>query len=181
VSRKVIIGLLVAVSMQVAAGCADARVDPVRTRRSLGSLVSAPAPTATPTARVSQITLPMRVVRVSGGTLVYVPVWVNGHGPYEFVLDTGSSNSSVDRSLVRTLGLRRTGQVHPVQGVTGSGVVPIVKVRRWTLGGVAMHGTSLSVVDLGIGVGGLLGSDELCRFENVTLDFRHNRLVLQRR
>ena len=36
-----------------------------------------------------------------------------------------------------------------------------------------MHGTSLSVVDLGIGVGGLLGSDELCRFGNVVLDFRH--------
>jgi predicted aspartyl protease len=181
VSRRVIIGLLVAASTQVATGCADARVDPIRTQRSLGSLVSAPAPTPTPTARVSQITLPMRVVRSNGGTLVYVPVRVNGHGPYEFVLDTGSSNSSVDRSLVRALGLRRTGQVHPVQGVTGSGVVPIVKVRRWTLGGVAMHGTSLSVVDLGIGVGGLLGSDELCRFGDVTLDFRHNRLVLQRR
>jgi predicted aspartyl protease len=123
----------------------------------------------------------MRVVRGNGGTLVYVPMKVNGHGPYEFVLDTGSSNSSVDRSLVRRLSLPRTGQQHPVQGVTGSGVVPVVRVHHWTLGGVAMHGTSLSVVDLGIGVGGLLGSDELCRFGNVMLDFRHNKLIIQRR
>jgi predicted aspartyl protease len=106
---------------------------------------------------------------------------VNGHGPYDFVLDTGSSNSSVDRSLVRRLDLPRTGQLHPVQGVTGSGVVPVVRVHRWTLGGVPMHGTSLSVVDLGIGVGGLLGSDELCRFGDVILDFRHNRLIIQPR
>ena len=64
---------------------------------------------------------------------------------------------------------------------TGSGMVPVVRVHRWTLGGLPMHGTSLSVVDLGIGVGGLLGSDELCRFGNVVLDFRHNKLVIQRR
>lgn len=173
--------------VSAAVGCADARLGPVRAQRSLAS----PLPAATTTPVVahtpepkgnrSHISLPMRVVRGNGGTLVYVPMRVNGHGPFEFVLDTGSSNSSVDRSLVRALKLPRTGQMHPVQGVTGSGVVPIVRVRHWSLGGVAMHGTSLSVVDLGIGVGGLLGSDELCRFGDVTLDFQHNRLIIDRR
>ena len=118
----------------------------------------------------------MRVVRGNGGTLVYVPMRVNGHGPYEFVLDTGSSNSSVDRSLVRRWACRAPGGSIRSRASTGSGVVPMVKVHRWTLGGLPMHGTSLSVVDLGIGVGGLLGSDELCRFGNVVLDFRHNKL-----
>jgi predicted aspartyl protease len=184
VSRIVIIALLSA-ALQVAVGCADTRVGAVRGRRSAGTVTAAPVPT--PSLPVAlppdegSIALPMRVVRGNGGTLVYVPVRVNGHGPYEFVLDTGSSNSSVDRSLVRRLGLPRTGQQHPVQGVTGSGMVPVVRVHRWTLGGVPMHGSSLSVVDLGIGVGGLLGSDELCRFGGVTLDFRHNRLIIQRR
>jgi predicted aspartyl protease len=188
VSRTVINGLLLlTVALQVAVGCADARVGTIRAQRSLTSLVPMQTPTPTlaltptPGGRLSHVTLPMRVVRGNGGTLVYVPVRVNGHGPYEFVLDTGSSNSSVDRSLVRRLGLPRTGKQHPVQGVTGSGMVPVVKVHRWTLGGVPMHGSSLSVVDLGIGVGGLLGSDELCRFGGVTLDFRHNRLLIQRR
>lgn len=175
-----------------AVGCADARVAPVHAQRSLESRVATapagtgptPALSLTPdpkAARGSHITLPMRIVRGNGGTLVYVPMKVNGRGPYEFVLDTGSSNSSVDRSLVRALGLPRTGRMHPLQGVTGSGVVPMVRVRRWSLGGVSMHGTSLSVVDLGIGVGGLLGSDELCRFGDVVLDFQHNRLILDRR
>jgi predicted aspartyl protease len=182
VSRTVITGLLLTVALQIAVGCADSRVGAVRNRPPAGFATPAPVPTRAPSGgHATQITLPIRLVRGNGGTLVYVPMKVNGHGPYEFVLDTGSSNSSVDRSLVRRLGLPRTGQQHPVQGVTGSGVVPVVKVHHWTLGGVPMHGTSLSVVDLGIGVGGLLGSDELCRFGNVILDFRHNRLVIQRR
>lgn len=183
-SRTVITGLLLTAALHVAAGCAGTRVGPAHDRRSLASVVVTPTPTPRaapePTGE-TEISLPMRVVRGNGGTLVYVPMRVNGHGPYEFVLDTGSSNSSVDRSLVRRLGLPRTGRQHPVQGVTGSGMVPIVRVRRWTLGGVPMHGTSLSVVDLGIGVAGLLGSDELCRFGNVVLDFRHDRLLIQRR
>lgn len=178
VSRTLITGLLLTAALQVAIGCADTHVGAVRNRPPVG--FATPPPTPHSVGNTEQITLPMRVVRGNGGTLVYVPMKVNGHGPYEFVLDTGSSNSSVDRSLVRRLGLPRTGQQHPVQGVTGSGMVPVVQVRHWTLGGVAMHGTSLSVVDLGIGVGGLLGSDELCRFGNVVLDFRHDRLVIQR-
>jgi predicted aspartyl protease len=181
----VITGLLLTAALQIAAGCADSNVGMVRSSRPVGPPAAiapaAPTPSPSPTGQSAPITLPMRVVRGNGGTLVYVPMKVNGRGPYEFVLDTGSSNSSVDRSLVRRLDLPRTGQQHPVQGVTGKGMVPVVRVRHWTLGGVPMHGTSLSVVDLGIGVGGLLGSDELCRFGNVLLDFRHNKLVIQRR
>ncbi|MGI5227089.1 retropepsin-like aspartic protease [Actinoallomurus sp. CA-142502] len=181
-SRTVITGLLLTAALQIAIGCAHSRVGAVQTPRPVGrTMVAPPSPTPPPTMRPDEVTLPMRVVRGNGGTLVYVPMKVNGHGPYEFVLDTGSSNSSVDRSLVRRLGLPRTGQQHPVQGVTGSGMVPVVRVHHWTLGGLPMHSTSLSVVDLGIGVAGLLGSDELCRFGNVILDFRHNRLVIQRR
>ncbi|MFB9836063.1 retropepsin-like aspartic protease [Actinoallomurus acaciae] len=184
-SRTVITGLLLTAALQIALGCAHSRVGAVQSARPAGRPMVAPPsmPTSAPSTAASPdaVTLPIRVVRGNGGTLVYVPMKVNGHGPYEFVLDTGSSNSSVDRSLVRRLGLPRTGQQHPVQGVTGSGMVPVVRVHRWTLGGLPMHGTSLSVVDLGIGVGGLLGSDELCRFGNVSLDFRHNRLVIQRR
>lgn len=181
-SRTVITGLLLPAALAIVVGCADSNVGAERSRPPRGFATPPPSPTrAAAESRPSVITLPMRVVRGNGGTLVYVPMKVNGHGPYEFVLDTGSSNSSVDRSLVRRLGLPRTGQQHPVQGVTGSGMVPVVRVRHWTLGGVAMHGSSLSVVDLGIGVGGLLGSDELCRFGNVVLDFRHKRLVIQKR
>lgn len=183
--------LVLAAMVPIAAGCAETSVRPAAAPRAVTTPAAA-APTAAsalaPSAALAPtgdqegigFALPMRVVTSVGGTLVFVPVRVNGKGPYEFVLDTGSSNSSVDRSLVRKLGLPQTGERHRVQGVTGSGTVPIVKVRHWALGGVPLRGTSLAVVDLGMGVSGLLGSDELRRFGSVTLDFQHNKVFFHR-
>lgn len=176
-SQRVIIGLLTVVSAAV--GCVQARpatrpmVRAGTIRPPVTALIEPPEPPS--------FSLPMRVVNSNGGTLVFVPVRVNGNGPYDFVLDTGSSNSSVDRSLVRRLGLPRTGGRHRVQGATGSGVVPVVRVRQWTLGSVPLRSSMMSEVDLGIGVAGLLGSDELRRFGSVTLDFDHDRVLFRSR
>jgi predicted aspartyl protease len=187
-----ITGLLLAAALPMTAGCAETRARPTadvsvgspaasaRARTSPAGSAPTSLGVPAPSGTARSFSLPMRVVRNGGGTLVFVPVRVNGMGPYEFVLDTGSSNSSVDRSLVRRLGLPRTGQEHRVQGVTGSGMVPIVKVRRWTIGGVPLRATSLAVVDLGMGVAGLLGSDELRHFGSVTLDFQHDRIDFRR-
>ena len=177
-----ITGLLLAAALPVAVGCAETQVRPAATVSSHAPAGSAPVSSApsplglSPVETGSGFSLPMRVVNSGDGTLVFVPVRVNGRGPYDFVLDTGSSNSSVDRSLVRRIGLPRTGQQHRVQGVTGSETVPIVKVRQWTIGGVPLRARSLAVVDLGMGVSGLLGSDELRHFSSVTLDFQHDRI-----
>lgn len=189
--RRVII-VLTAATLPAVAGCVETSARPAattgswtpagRAARSVDPLSSTmtpptPPPAGTPQRTPHGFSLPMRVVHSGDGTLVFVPVRVNGMGPYEFVLDTGSSNSSVDRSLVRRLGLPRTGLQHRVQGVTGSGTVPVVKVRSWTIGGVPLQAKSLAVVDLGMGVAGLLGSDELRRFGSVTLDFQHDRIT----
>lgn len=124
--------------------------------------------------------IPLRVITNRGATLVLVPLKVNGHGPYEFILDTGASTSTVDRRLVRRLGLPRTGQTARVTGVTGSAVVPVVRVTRWTLGGRPLRGRELTVTDIGDNrIAGLLGSDELRRFGAVTVDFQRERLVLR--
>lgn len=179
-ARRMIALSLPAAMVLLAAGCAGPPVRTVQATNRDGAPPVTVTVTATSAPMTSGITLPMRVIESESGTLVYVPVRVNGHGPYDFVLDTGSSTSSVDRSLVNRLGLPRTGQAHRVQGVTGSGLVPVVKVRHWTLGGVPLHATTLSVVDLGMGVAGLLGSDELRRFGGVTLDFRNHRVILRR-
>lgn len=174
-SSRAIIGLA---AVSVAAGCAQTRPVPHVVR---AGPIRPPVTALTRPSPSPGFSLPMKVVNNNGGTLVFVPVRVNGNGPYEFVLDTGSSNSSVDRSLVRRLGLPRTGRQHRVQGATGSGVVPVVRVREWTLGNVPLRGTTMSEVDLGIGVAGLLGSDELRRFGSVTLDFDHARVLFRNR
>ncbi|HEX6472726.1 MAG TPA: retropepsin-like aspartic protease [Streptosporangiaceae bacterium] len=134
--------------------------------------------------KAGQVSVPVRVLSAQGETMVLVPVKVNGRGPYDFVLDTGASSSTVSRSLMRKLRLPRNGDTARVRGVAGATEVPLVTVGRWTLGGQRLHGRSLPVLDLGADFGdgqvsGLLGSDELRRFGAVTVDYRHERLVLR--
>jgi predicted aspartyl protease len=135
-------------------------------------------------AKAGEVSVPVEVITTQGETMVLVPVRVNGRGPYDFVLDTGASSSTVSRSLMRRLRLPRTGNTANVRGVTGATVVPLVTVGRWTVGGQRLRGRTLPVIDLGGDFGsgqisGLLGSDELRRFGAVRLDYDNERLVLR--
>lgn len=47
--------------------------------------------------------------RSNSGPFVIVPVMVNRMGPYDFVLDTGSTSTLIDASLFKTLGLHQEG------------------------------------------------------------------------
>ena len=125
------------------------------------------------------VTVPIRVVTERGATIVFVQVMVNGRGPFDFILDTGASSSSVDRSLVQRLQLPMTGATAYVQGIAGEALAPIVRVRAWTVGGQALRSRAMPVFELGdTRVAGLLGSDELRRFGAVTVDYRRQRLIL---
>jgi predicted aspartyl protease len=137
-------------------------------------------------AKPGEVSVPLKVINSVGETMVLVPVRVNGRGPYDFVLDTGASSSTISESLSQRLRLPRTGQTAHVRGVAGDTVVPVVAVRRWTLGGQRLQGNDLPVLDLGgdFGAGqvnGLLGSDELRRFGAVRLDYKNRRLILRAR
>lgn len=143
------------------------------------------APTAQPhTGRSGEVTVPLKVINSRGGTVVLVPIRVNGHGPYDFVLDTGASSSTISESLSQRLRLPDTGETLDVHGVAGDAVVSVFAVRRWTLGGQRLHGRDLPALDLGSQPGagqvhGLLGSDELRRFGAIRLDYKNRRLVLR--
>jgi hypothetical protein len=155
------------------------------TRRESSSPKSAKAGRSS-SARVTRIlagetSIPVRVTIDHGATLVMVPVKVNGRGPFQFILDTGASTSTLDRSLLRRLKLPRTGQTARIQGVTGRATVPVVRVRSWTLGGQSLNSRALTVINMGDpDIAGLLGSDELRRFGRITVDFQQRRLILRR-
>jgi len=130
-------------------------------------------------AAADAVTVPLRIINRDGATIVLVPVSVNGYGPYEFILDTGASSSSVDRRLADRLGLPETGQSANVRGVGGTTVAPMVRLREWRVGGRPLRSRTLVVTDVGDDrVSGLLGSDELRRFGKVTVDYSRQRLVL---
>ena len=80
---------------------------------------------------------PVRFTLDRAGRII-VPVFVNGSGPYSFLLDTGSPFCKIDKSLSTALGLR------PVSGVllrtfTGECEVPIVRLGSLAIG---RHGAS---------------------------------------
>lgn len=138
----------------------------------------APAAAGSPAA---EVTVPLKVVRHGRATLELVPVWVNGHGPFTFMLDTGSSISSVSRRLATRLRLRSSGTTTQIRGVVTSSRVPLVTVTDWKLGSAVLAPESVAVLDLsrtGGSVAGLLGSDELRHFGAITVDFARQRLRL---
>jgi len=98
-----------------------------------------------------------------------------------FLLDSGSTLSSVSRQLASRLDLPRTGSTTKIRGVVTSSDRPLVTIRSWKLGRYSLVPEQVVVLDLSKTAGsaaGLLGSDELRHFGAVTIDFRHRRLDL---
>ncbi len=71
--------------------------------------------------------------RLAQQHFVIVPVHVNGQGSYEFLLDTGSTTSLVNRELAEELGLKALGET-AIRTATGTERVAIARVDRIELG-----------------------------------------------
>ncbi|HET7696187.1 MAG TPA: aspartyl protease family protein [Vicinamibacterales bacterium] len=119
------------------------------------------------------------VIDARGG--IAVPVFVNGAGPFTFILDTGASRTIVADDLARLL---ETPVVARSEVVTsaGSDVRPVVRLASLALASARAEAVLAPVLPagnlarLGRGVRGLLGQDFLSAF-NYTLDYRRSRLT----
>jgi predicted aspartyl protease len=128
-------------------------------------------------------TIPARVVHTTTATLVLVPVCLSGHGPYPFVLDTGATQSLVDRTLADQLQLAFTGTSTPATGVGCTVAAAHVQVPSWSVGEVSLHAQTLTSLPMakapdGPGIAGLLGSDVWSRFGQFQLDYRAGQVLL---
>lgn len=120
-----------------------------------------------------------------GGAALLVPLYLNGQGPFEFVLDTGATITCVDQPLAERLNLQeQRGQIGLGAGVGGAGRVRLVGIDSLRIGGAEASGLTACVLDLAQvraispDVAGLLGLNFLREFR-VTLDFNRNVLLLQ--
>ncbi|MFF8996319.1 aspartyl protease family protein [Streptomyces sp. NPDC014983] len=123
------------------------------------------------------------VVSQGGQTIAFVPVTIQGHGPFRFVLDTGASSSAVDSDVARKLDLPRTGERQPITGVTGTEKASQVRLRSWKAGTVDLGAADATVIHMktpqgGVHIQGLLGSDVLSRFGTITVDYKDQVLLL---
>ncbi len=119
----------------------------------------------------------MRVTRSGPLTFEFVPVCIDGRGPFPFILDTGASVSVVDTALARTLELTPSGAPEFGSGVNCVARVEPSQLATWSLGDVPLAPQKIAVVNIPLfgaqhAPAGLIGSDVLSRFGSVRLDFR---------
>jgi len=106
-----------------------------------------------------------------------VPVTLNGHGPYPFMVDTGANISCIARRLAETLALP-VQPPRPVHTVVGVRSQPLVLIDELAVGRQTRRGLAALAVSLGDPqIGGVLAVDWL-QDQRLTLDFSRNSLEL---
>jgi len=121
--------------------------------------------------------VPLVLSHGNGGTTPFVPVCVDGHGPYWFVLDTGVAASFVDSQLVAAAHLPGTTANPTAVAVGCTSARRRVTLEHWSVGGIALAGQSVVTADIaGFGLSGspagVLGGDVLSRFGAIRVDYR---------
>jgi hypothetical protein len=110
---------------------------------------------------------------------IWAPVWINGHGPFRLVLDTGASHSAVTALVALALGIP-TGQSPPVmmRGVTGFAQVPTIRVDTLSVGDLSVDSPTLPIVPDALGgAQGILGAEGL-NGKRIFIDFRHDKIII---
>jgi predicted aspartyl protease len=125
-------------------------------------------------ATLNPAVVPFHFVR---GFAVMVPVTVNGSGPYDFMLDTGSTITSVDRELGQELALQQRGQ-GTVMTLTERASTSLAVARSVAFGPVTEQNVEVMIRDLsGLHriaptARGVLGQNAL-NHADFLLDYRH--------
>lgn len=122
--------------------------------------------------------VPFHFVR---GFAVMVPVTVNGSGPYDFMLDTGSTITSVDRELGQELALQPRGE-GVVMTLTDRTPASLAVAHRVAIGPVTEQNVEVMIRDLsGLRhiaptARGVLGQNAL-NHADFLLDYRHKLML----
>jgi predicted aspartyl protease len=112
---------------------------------------------------------------------IWAPVYLNGRGPYRLVLDTGASQSAITARVATELGLPMvSAKTVLLHGVTGSAVVPFVKVDTFVVGDMEAHDKVLPIVPDALGgADGVLGMESL-QDKRIFIDFQHDQITISR-
>jgi len=112
---------------------------------------------------------------------VWVPVTVDGKGPFRLVLDTGAQHSAVTLATAAQLGIPLDRYPHVlVHGATGSSIEPAIAVGNLQVGDLMLQPATMPVVaDVFGGAEGLLGTEGM-QEHRIYMDFRHDIISITR-
>lgn len=106
-----------------------------------------------------------------------VPVTIGKHGPFDFLIDTGSERTVLSRKVATEMGLSVTGK-GVIVGVAGSLPVELVDVDELTFGRRKFYSLTAPLLEgEHIGADGIVGLDSL-QEQRVVFDFARNRMLV---
>ena len=147
-----------------------------------GITIGAASPSAT---AAGDTAVPIKVLKgQDNSTLAEVPIYINGQGPYPFILDTGASISLIETPLAQRFSLPVvTGSRQNVSGVGGSTSSVLVRVAHWRVGKVTLPAMTIArasapSIQAGTGVDGLIGSDIWSSFGAITINYQSGTLTI---
>lgn len=130
--------------------------------------------------------LPPGVTTVSlsirAGSMLIVPVKINGAGPFDFVLDTGSTVTILDSTLFRELSLKPDGNT-PLSSVAKSNAQLRATAEEVSVNGLGVAWLRVAAMEnfnpgtSGRRVRGILGENFLDHFD-VLIDDEHGQVTL---
>ena len=117
------------------------------------------------------------------GHLIVIPVTVNGAGPHEFLLDTGSNTTLISSEFAHALRLRPIDRVELVT-VAGSQIVPRARLESLAVGEKVVKNPETLFSDLRevralkSEIRGVLGMNFLAQF-NFLINYRERRIEFE--
>ena len=112
---------------------------------------------------------------------ILAPVEVNLHGPLRFILDTGANRSAVSAATAARLGLVPDTEASvKVHGITGSAVLPTVRLTDFRAGDLLLQDVRVPVLPAAVfgGADGILGIDSLQQ-ARIEVDFKSGRVTIR--
>jgi predicted aspartyl protease len=107
-----------------------------------------------------------------------LPVMIDGKGPFNFMIDTGSQATAVAHEVNATLALPPAGRAN-LLGMASMRPVDLVSIERLDVGKHQIAGLSAPLLERdNIGADGIIGLDSLQDFR-VLIDFRAPSIALQ--
>lgn len=112
-------------------------------------------------------------------TRMFVPVLVDGHGPYRFLVDSGADRSVVGSALAVQLALPVNGASVKLNSIAGPSQQSTVRIDRLTIGASEIANISAPALpEAYLGAQGLIGIDALAE-QRLMLDFEKKTVTVQ--
>jgi tetratricopeptide (TPR) repeat protein len=127
---------------------------------------------------------PIRVQQMPLLPFLFADVFINGEGPFRFLIDTGATQTVLTQKVATKLGLRKIA-TNIMFGVGGDGKVdsPIYRADSLKIGDVTVKNIPLGTLDnplLDLVLDGILGPTLLADFI-ITMDYPRSRIELTRK